>query len=40
MTAGSMLVQKGLKSLTITKIAPVHPGEVLMEDFIEGFGIT
>lgn len=20
--------------------APVHPGEVLMEDFIEGFGIT
>jgi addiction module HigA family antidote len=27
--------------LTITdKIAPIHPGEVLMEDFIEGFGIT
>ena len=22
------------------KIAPIHPGEVLMEDFIEGFGIT
>lgn len=21
-------------------IAPIHPGEVLMEDFIEGFGIT
>ena len=20
--------------------APIHPGEVLMEDFIEGFGIT
>ena len=34
------LVQKGLRSLTATKIAPIHPGEVLMEDFIEGFGIT
>ena len=22
------------------KIEPIHPGEVLMEDFIEGFGIT
>ena len=22
------------------KIDPIHPGEVLMEDFIEGFGIT
>ena len=22
------------------KLAPIHPGEVLMEDFIEGFGIT
>lgn len=22
------------------KIPPIHPGEVLMEDFIEGFGIT
>ena len=22
------------------KLAPVHPGEVLMEDFIEGFSIT
>ncbi|MEO7121849.1 MAG: HigA family addiction module antitoxin [Lacisediminihabitans sp.] len=21
-------------------IAPIHPGEILMEDFIEGFGIT
>ena len=21
-------------------IDPIHPGEVLMEDFIEGFGIT
>ena len=22
------------------KLAPVHPGKVLMEDFIKGFGIT
>ena len=22
------------------QIDPIHPGEVLMEDFIEGFGIT
>ena len=27
--------------MTITdKIPPIHPGEVLMEDFINGFGIT
>lgn len=27
--------------MTITdKLAPIHPGEVLMEDFIEGLGIT
>lgn len=25
---------------TTEKIAPIHPGEILMEDFIEGFGIT
>ncbi|MCX2966511.1 HigA family addiction module antitoxin [Gordonia sp. Z-3] len=25
---------------TTDKIAPIHPGKVLMEDFIEGFGIT
>ncbi|EGD56811.1 HigA family addiction module antitoxin [Gordonia neofelifaecis] len=25
---------------TTDKIAPIHPGEILMEDFIEGFGIT
>ncbi|MFY9262303.1 MAG: HigA family addiction module antidote protein [Actinomycetaceae bacterium] len=25
---------------TADKWAPIHPGEVLMEDFIEGFGIT
>lgn len=30
-------------SSTITEtdlIDPIHPGEVLMEDFIEGFGVT
>lgn len=27
-------------STTTEKWAPVHPGEVLLEDFIEGFGIT
>lgn len=30
-------------SSTITEndlIDPIHPGEILMEDFIEGFGIT
>lgn len=26
--------------MTETLYAPIHPGEVLMEDFIEGFGIT
>ena len=25
---------------SIDYLAPIHPGEVLMEDFIEGFGIT
>lgn len=25
---------------TTDRIAPIHPGEVLMADFIEGFGIT
>lgn len=25
---------------TTDKIAPIHPGEVLLEDFINGFGIT
>ena len=39
-SGGATWVQKGLRSLTTTKIAPIHPGEVLMEDFIEGFGIT
>ena len=33
--------QRRWRSLTTTdKIEPIHPGEVLMEDFIEGFGIT
>lgn len=26
--------------MTSEKIPTIHPGEVLMEDFIEGFGIT
>lgn len=25
---------------TTDRIPPIHPGEVLMKDFIEGFGIT
>lgn len=25
---------------TTDKLAPIHPGEVLMEDFIQGLGIT
>lgn len=29
------------RSLTTTdRIEPIHPGEVLTEDFIEGLGIT
>ena len=38
-----MGVQKMSNSLTITeddRIDPIHPGEILMDDFIEGFGIT
>ncbi len=27
-------------STTTEKWAPIHPGEVLLEDFINGFGIT
>ena len=31
--------QRRWRSLTTTdEIEPIHPGEVLMEDFIEGFG--
>ena len=36
-------MQKLSNSSTITEadlIEPIHPGEILMEDFIEGFGIT
>lgn len=35
--------QKMSNSSTTTEsdlIEPIHPGEVLMEDFLEGFGIT
>lgn len=36
-------MQKMLNSSTTTEpdlMVPIHPGEILMEDFIEGFGIT
>lgn len=26
--------------MSVATIAPIHSGEVLMEDFVEGFGIT
>lgn len=26
--------------MSVATVAPIHPGEVLMEDFVEGFGIT
>ena len=26
--------------MSVATVAPMHPGEVLMEDFIEGYGIT
>lgn len=42
-SSGEMEVQKMSSSSTTTEvdlIEPVHPGETLMEDFIEGFGIT
>ncbi|MCK5755476.1 MAG: HigA family addiction module antidote protein [Mycobacterium sp.] len=40
-SSGRTLGRRRWRSLTTTdKIAPIHPGEVLMEDFIEGFGIT
>ena len=25
---------------SVDRIEPIHPGEVLMEDFIKGFGVT
>ena len=31
---------KGKEPMSVVTGAPIHPGEVLMEDFIEGFGIT
>lgn len=27
-------------STTTDKLAPLHPGEVLMEDFLKGFGVS
>ena len=38
-----MEVRKMSNSSTTTDVSliePIHPGEILMEDFIEGFGIT
>jgi addiction module HigA family antidote len=38
-----MEVRKMSSSSTTTEsdlIEPIHPGEILMEDFIDGFGIT
>ena len=29
-----------MKMSEMAKIDPVHPGEILLEDFIKGFGIT
>ena len=26
--------------MSVATVGPIHPGEVFMEDFIEGFGIT
>ncbi|GAA3761347.1 hypothetical protein GCM10022240_12340 [Microbacterium kribbense] len=40
---GEMEVRKMSNSSTTTEpdlIEPIHPGEILMEDFIEGLGIT
>lgn len=31
---------KGLKLLTTTSLAPVHPGEILLEDFLEPLGLS
>jgi antitoxin HigA-1 len=42
-SSGGKEVQKMSNSSTTTEldlIEPIHPGEILMEDFIEGFGIT
>src|SRR5690625_7009971 len=42
-SCGKKEVRKMSNSSTTTEddlIEPIHPGEILMEDFIEGFGIT
>ncbi len=33
-------VDRRAQRATMRKLEPIHPGEILMEDFIEGFGIT
>jgi addiction module antidote protein, HigA family len=38
---GQIAQQRRQRSLTTTeKLTPIHPGEALMENFTEGFGIT
>ena len=33
-------MSNSLSTTDMDRIDPIHPGEILMEDFIEGFGIT
>lgn len=35
-----MTITSPITEIYTDKLAPVHPGEVLLEDFIEGFGLT
>lgn len=33
-------MSNSLITTEVDRIKPIHPGEILMEDFIQGFGIT
>lgn len=33
-------MSNSLTTTEVDRIKPIHPGEILMEDFIQGFGIT
>lgn len=33
-------MSNSLTTTEVDRIEPIHPGEILMEDFIQGFGIT
>lgn len=33
-------MSNSLITTEVDRIEPIHPGEILMEDFIQGFGIT